>query len=178
MVTTQTELKRFHLRDGRDVWLRPLAASDAPALMALYERLSPQSIRRRFMQLVPACKPADAEALAAVDQVERVAIAVVPDTSERDRIIAVGRFHGDGSERAELAMLVEDDYQHTGLGRLLLARLLEEAERRGLRVLDGIVQYDNQPMLRLLRTSDRQLEVTWHGGDTLDFRLHVTAAAA
>ena len=168
----------YQLRDGRNVWFRPLAASDAPALMALYSRLSPETIRRRFLRLVPALDPAAAEALAAVDQLGRVASAAVPDPSHSDTIVAVGRLHGNDGERAELALLVEDDYQRSGLGRLLLARLLEEADHRGLTALDAIVQYDNQPMLRLLRSSGRPLEVKWGGGDTLVVRLQVAASAA
>jgi GNAT superfamily N-acetyltransferase len=169
----------FTLRDGRSVWLRPLAASDASALMALCGRLSPTTIRRRFMQLVPHCDPAVAMELAAVDQVRRVAIAAVPDPSAADAIVAVGRFHAerDSSDRAEFALLVQDDHQHTGLGRLLLIKLLEAARARGLQVLDGVVLYDNQPMLRLLRSSGQPLEVTWHGGDVLDIRLQVAAQA-
>jgi GNAT superfamily N-acetyltransferase len=181
-VPTRTQQQAYagplRLRDGREVWLRPLAASDAPALMALCGRLSPTTLRRRFMQLVPRCDPAMAERLAAVDQVQRVAIAAVPQPSADDTIVAVGRFHGDGSDHAEFALLVQDDYQHSGLGRVLLNQLLEAARARGLHVLDAVVQYDNQPMLRLLRSSGQPLEVTWHGGDVLDVRLQVAPPAA
>lgn len=169
----------FRLRDGRDVWLRPLRSADAPALVTLFGRLSEQTIRRRFMQHLPNFNLRAAEALTAVDQVRQVAIAAVPDPSASDTIVAVGRFHGDdGGQRAELALLVEDDYQGSGLGQLLLAHLIEEADRRRICVLDGVVQHTNQPMLRLLRSSGRQLDVSWRGGDTLDIRLQVAPRAA
>jgi acetyltransferase len=166
----------FSLRDGRRVWLRPLQASDARALMALYGRLSAETIRRRFMQLVPHCDPHLAEVLAAVDQDQRVAIAAVPDPDASDTIIAVGRFHRGEGDHAEFALLVQDDYQHSGLGRLLLNTLVREADQRGVRVLDGVVLLGNQPMLRLLRSSGRPLDISWHGGDVLDVRLQVRPA--
>jgi acetyltransferase len=163
----------FRLTDGRCVWLRPVTADDAPRLVDLCQRSSPVTLRRRFLRTVVRCNPLEAQRLAAVDQVRRVALAAVPDPAADGPIVAVGRFHADGPERAEFALLVEDAYQHAGLGRLLLGHLLREAARRRLRVLDGYVLHDNAPMLRLLRTSGRPLEVRWDGGDVLSVHLAV-----
>ena len=167
----------FRLGDGRLMWLRPLLAEDAPRLMDLCERLSPSTLRRRFLRSVVRCDPLEAQRLAAVDQVQRVALVAVPDPADDPPIVAVGRFHGDGSEQAELALLVDDAYQHVGLGRLLLGRLVREAVQRRLRVLEGHVLYDNAPMLRLLRTSGQPLEVHWDGGDVLSVQLAVPGYA-
>ena len=153
--------------------LRPLQAEDAPRLLDLCKRLSPSTIRRRFLRSVVRCDPLEAQRLAAVDQVQRVGLVAVPDPADDPPIVAVGRFHGDGSEQAELALLVDDAYQHVGLGRLLLSRLVREAVQRRLRVLEGHVLYDNTPMLRLLRTSGQPLEVHWDGGDVLSVQLAV-----
>ena len=112
---------RFRLADGRLVRLRPLQAEDAPRLMDLCKRLSPSTLRRRFLRSVVRCDPLEAQRLAAVDQVQRVALVAVPDPADDPPIVAVGRFHGDGSEQAVLALLVADAYQHVGLGRLLLS---------------------------------------------------------
>lgn len=168
----------FRLSDGRTVWLRLLNRDDAPNLIELYGRLSPESIRRRFFQVRPSCDPRQAQELAAVDQIRRVAVAAVPDPSATNTIVAVGRFHSDGAERAELALLVEDGYEGNGLGRLLLERLLREARGRRLRVLAGHVLYGNAPILRLLHSLGLPLDVGWHGGDVLDFELSVTAGSA
>ncbi len=163
----------FRLADGRVVWLRLLRAEDAPRLTDLCHRLSPLSLRQRFLHSAVRCDALDVEGLAAVDQVQRVAVAAVADPASEGPILAVGRFHGDGSDRAEMALVVEDAYQHQGLGRLLLGWLVGEAARRGLRVLDGYVLYDNQPILRLLRSSGQPLEVNWDGGNVLSFKLDV-----
>ncbi len=106
-----------------------------------------------------------------------MALVAVPDPSDDPAIVAVGRFHRDGSEQAELALLVDDAYQHVGLGRLLLSCLVREAVQRRLRVLEGHVLYDNTPMLRLLRTSGQPLEVRWDGGDVLSVQLAVPGYA-
>jgi acetyltransferase len=163
----------FGLADGRCVWLRPVTADDAPRLVDLCQRSSPLTLRRRFLRNVVRCSPLEARRLAAVDQVRRVALAAVPHPAADGPIVAVGRFHADGPERAEFALLVEDAYQHAGLGRLLLRHLLRQAARRRLRLLDGYVLYDNAPMLRLLRTSGHPLEVRWDAGDVLSVHLAV-----
>jgi len=172
------DARLFHqLPDGRRLFVRPLRADDAPRLVDLFKRLSPETIRRRFLRARTSCEPAEAEALAAVDQVRRVAIALVSGRAADADIVAVGRFHADADDgTAELSLLVEDAYQHHGLGRRLLRELLVEAHRRRLRALDGYVLFDNAPLLHLLRTSGRPLEVAWHGGDVLDFKLQVEPA--
>jgi len=176
------------LADGQHVWLRPLGAADADALMALRQRLSEETVRRRFLRPQPPCDPQFAFALANVDQQQRVAIAAVPAPDARGPILAVGRFHADadsaaadgdgerGPRRAELALLVEDAYQRQGLGRALLQRIVDEAAQRALGVLYGYTLYDNRPALRLLRTSGHPLHVAWHGGDVLSIELSVQAA--
>lgn len=161
----------FALTDGRSVWLRPLRASDATRLLELRCRLSPQTVRRRFLSTTIACGAEQARELAQVDQVERVAVAVVAEPVADAPIVAVGRFHRESPQRAELALLVEDAYQHLGIGRLLLTRLIRAARRRRLRELVGYVLYNNTPVLGLLRTSGLPLEVKWYGGDLLTIQL-------
>src|SRR5258708_28355245 len=85
---------RFRLGDGRLVWLRPLQAEDAPRLMALCKRLSPNTLRRRFLRSVVRCDPLEAQRLAAVDQVQRGALVAVPDPADDPPSAAVRRFHG------------------------------------------------------------------------------------
>jgi acetyltransferase len=166
------------LADGRRVWLRPLGPADADGLVALRARLSDETVRRRFLRPLPRCDGQLAVDLANVDQQQRVALAAVPAPGARAPILAVGRFHTDAPARAEFALLVEDAYQHLGLGRALLAHLLQEAERHALGVLYGHVLYGNTPVLRLLRASGHPLAITWQGGEVLRVELSVQPAAS
>jgi GNAT superfamily N-acetyltransferase len=178
MSTTSTQTtQRSAAPAQRALRLRPLRADDAPRLIALYQRLSPETIRKRFLRYPGCTDPRQAVELATVDQINRVAFALVTGSGEDEAIVAVGRFHRADDDSAELALLVEDDYQHRGLGRYLLEELIDAAQRLRLQVLDGFVLYNNTSMLRLLRTSGRRLEVGWHGGDVLDFKLLVNVAA-
>ncbi len=68
--------------------------------------------------------------------------------------MAVARYEGaEGSTSAELAMVVDDDLQRTGVGRLMLDRLLDVAVEAGLHRIVADVLSQNSPMLRLLRST-------------------------
>ncbi len=175
-VTAQTVLDGpVCLTDGRVVWFRRLRPDDAPRLVDLCRRLSPETVRRRFLRYRPNCDPRDAVALANVDQVRRVAFAAVPTRGADGPIIAVGRYHVESGSRADLALVVEDGYQHVGLGRALLSRLIADATRQHLEVFDGDVLIDNRPVLQLLRGTRRPLKVGYAGGgDVLHIQLDVS----
>jgi acetyltransferase len=165
----------IRLADGRWVWLRPLRAEDGPRLIDLCRRLSAETLRRRFLRERPMCDPHEADELAAVDQQRQVAFAAVPEPEADGPIVAVGRFHGDGTGRAELALVVEDGYQRLGLGRVLLRRLILEARRQRLRFLDGYTFFTNTPALRLLRASGQPLDVRHYSGNVLEIHLAIGA---
>jgi GNAT superfamily N-acetyltransferase len=75
----------------------------------------------------------------------------------RDR---AGTLHGVGVARyatddddptsAELAILVVDEYQGQGLGKLLVTRLAVEARARGILRLRALVQSDNDVVIGML----------------------------
>ena len=52
-------------------------------------------------------------------------------------------------ESAELAVFVHQDYRNRGLGKAILGQLIEEAKRRGLKRVWGMMDPDNIPLLRL-----------------------------
>jgi len=77
-------------------------------------------------------------------------VAVDPERAEE--IIGVVSFDREGTiERAEYAAEVEDRWQGRGLGLALTRCLIEAALKRGIRVLTGVVLFENARMLNLLR---------------------------
>src|SRR6266446_7949262 len=86
--------------------------------------------------------------------------------------ISVARYEpGEMPGTTEIAIVVEDGWQHRGLGSLLLDALLAAAERRNLRVFTADVLADNRPMLRVLsRLADIRRRESNHGILTLEFQ--------
>lgn len=165
--------EKIELRDGRLVVLRPIRTTDAPLLMDLHSRLSPDSQFYRFFGPKPDLTRAEAEYLADVDFTRRFAIVAATDADGSEHIVAVGRFDiTPDDEEAEVAIVVRDDMQGVGLGRAILERLVQVARGRGVRVLVGEVLTENTRMLDLLRSGG--LEVSEPEGSVVRVTVPVT----
>lgn len=130
-------------------WLlvRPIEPDDVDRLDRFFHRLSPETIYRRFFTLFPEPRPGTLRWLATVDHDDREALVAL----ENDEIVAVARWDraAHRSPDAELAITVEDAWQHRGLGRALVRMLAGEAARHGVIELTATVLTDNRPALGL-----------------------------
>jgi acyl-CoA synthetase (NDP forming)/GNAT superfamily N-acetyltransferase len=136
------------LKDGRTVSIRPIRPSDNDQMMAMWQRLSAESIRMRFF----APRSMTAEQMryfTEVDQHNRVAL--VAQTA--GRIVGVSRFDrlSEDPSTAEFAVLVEDAEQGRGIGTALLRALFEPARDLGVTGFVGDVLRSNNRMLHVLR---------------------------
>ncbi|HEY3943989.1 MAG TPA: GNAT family N-acetyltransferase [Solirubrobacteraceae bacterium] len=115
------------LTDARVALLRPLDSSDRERIVAAFDRLSEESRYRRFFAPLLQLSDRSLEYLTDIDHSDHEGIiALDPGT---DELIGVARYvRGEpGSDRAEAAVVVADDWQHVGLGRALLERLVARA---------------------------------------------------
>ncbi len=138
------------LRDGAAIRLRPIRPDDTLGLLALYDRLSPESLYFRFFA-VPDKDRGKAEYLTHVDYDQRYA--VVAETG--GAIVGVARFERikERPTHAEVAFTVADDFQGRGLGSRLFRRLAELALARGIAVFEAEVLKNNESMLRIFERS-------------------------
>ena len=136
------------LKDGRAVTVRPIDPGDAGLLVELHGRLSPRTRELRFHGPKPRLLPWEAEYLARADPGAHVALVATVVEEGSERIVADGRIEKDGGS-GDVALLVRDDYQGAGLGRILLDQLLEAAPHLGVERLSFLVLPQNQGMLRL-----------------------------
>ena len=127
---------------------RPVRADDATLLCQLWDRLSPDTVYRRFHAPLHH-PPAGAERLVHVDHDLREALVAVVG----DDVVGVARYDRSPADRstAEFAVVVEDAWQGVGVGRQLLAELSGLAARRGVRTLTATVQADNDRVIGLIR---------------------------
>ncbi len=127
---------------------RPVQPDDGPLLCRLWDRLSAETVYRRIHAPLRS-PPADAHRFVEVDHDLREALVAVVG----DEVVGVARYDRpvDDPSTAEIAVLVEDDWQGMGLGRQLLGELTTLAGRRGVRTVTATVQPDNAPVLSLVR---------------------------
>jgi GNAT superfamily N-acetyltransferase len=130
--------------DGLRYQVRPIRPDDAVRLRALHARLSPHSRYLRFFSFHPVLADEEVRRFTTVDYVRRLALVAL----DGDEIIAVGRFDREpGTSEAEVAFVVADDYQHHGIGSLLLDELVRAGRRRGIAVFCASTLAENQAML-------------------------------
>jgi GNAT superfamily N-acetyltransferase len=136
--------------DGAIVHMRPIRPEDGPRLIRFHEGLSSQSVYRRFFYMHLRLSSAEIERFTHVDYVHRLALVVV----DGERLVAVGRYERiPGTSEAEVAFVVADEFQHHGIGTLLLEHLADAAVTRGIATFVAQTQTENHHMLDVFMRS-------------------------
>src|SRR5260221_3463071 len=126
------------------VGLARLESSDGQALRRLFFRLSPTTLYRRFHSPIVRPEQAHPERLLDVDHHDREAVVAVVD----GEIVGVARYaRWKGTSRADLAVVVADDWQRQGLATRMLSALEVLARAAGIQSFTATVQGDNPPAL-------------------------------
>ena len=157
---------RAVLRDGSPVCLRAIRPDDKVRMRNAFERLSPQTVYRRFFHYLKALGSGALREATELDFHDQVGLALTVGEGTGERLIAVGKFVRvtPGADCAEMAFVVADDYQGRGAATLLLQHLLHAARGLGIRELIALVLEDNREMLELLENSKLPLRQTVERG--------------
>ena len=160
-----TEVRDVRLRDGREVSVRPTRTSDSGAMQELFYRLPEQDVRSRFFLKLSSLTDAAAQHLCSVDYEQEMAFAAVVGSPERERIVAASSYYlNPGTGLAEVAYMVDPEWQGAGLGGLLHSRMFEYARERGVRGFKADVLMSNQRMLRVFKRAGHELSVEQDAG--------------
>jgi RimJ/RimL family protein N-acetyltransferase len=139
------------LPDGRRTRIRPIAPGDKALLQEGLQRLSPDSVRRRFLGPKPRLSAAELRYLTEVDGRDHIALVAVDD-EDRERLIGVARCVRckDDAGTAEMAIVVADAWQGHGVGHFLAEALAHAAAEVGVRRFSAVILADNVGAQRLL----------------------------
>ena len=144
-------IRPLELDDGAALRMRPIRPDDEPRLVELFHRLSPRTVYQRFFRAYERLPDQWYHRFAHVDYRARLALVAEQQEAGGPLLHAVARYEpGEAGGATEIAIVVEDAWQHRGLGAMLLDALLAAAEARGLRRFTADVLADNRPMLRIL----------------------------
>ncbi len=138
-------------RDGEEILIRLGRPQDAAAVAAMHERCSQQSRYFRYFAPMSAWRE---ENLNRISGGHRGAALVV--TSVPGAVVALGNLfpiEPGVAEVGEIAVIVEDEWHHRGIGRLVIDHLIEVARRQGFDTLVAYVLAGNRSMLALLEGS-------------------------
>jgi len=145
------------LRDGRPVLIRAARADDRERLVTAFQGLDRQTIYTRYFSFRKGISETELKRLEEAD-FGRYMLLVATLGSGNDETIIAGAscVVTDASgpvPTAELAFMVEEDYQRQGLAGQMLAAICGLARQRGIARLEADVLAENPAMLAVFRRS-------------------------
>jgi len=144
---------QYTLRDGTQVLLRPVVPDDRERIQNGMPALSSESRYFRFFTSAARLSDQQLRYFSEVDQRKHVAWVALDSSNPKHPGLGVARFIRiyEKPTMAEMAFAVIDEYQHRGLGSILLAILYLMAEAGGVQVLRAIVLPENRKVCNWLR---------------------------
>jgi CRP-like cAMP-binding protein len=161
------------LRDGTDVWLRPLLARDRDEFSATIARQTDEWRHRRFFSAVKP-SPALLDYLTHLDYLGHFAWAVgAPHPVDGVGAARFIRLHEEPTV-AELGFEVADEWHGHGIGTLLLGALGAAATRVGIETFRAEVLYENRAMRAVMNKAGAHWEHAETGVMQTAFPVHAT----
>ncbi|MBI5582182.1 MAG: GNAT family N-acetyltransferase [Deltaproteobacteria bacterium] len=139
------------LKDGRPVIVRAIRADDKEKIDRAFRNLEKESVYTRLFTHKMELTEKDMKKLTEIDFEREVALVVTLGSRSNEVIIGSGRYFAfegtDGQRHAEVAFLVEEDYQGQGLARTIMRHLAAIARSRGIAFFEAEVLPENKAML-------------------------------
>jgi GNAT superfamily N-acetyltransferase len=161
------------LRNGLAVTIRPLRSDDRQRIAEAIQRLGPESIYTRLFTYRTELTQAGLDRIMSVDPAHAAALVVTAGEGDSETVIGTGRYiesaPGHTERTAEIAFVVEEDYQGLGIAGRLLHHLADVARTRGIVAFEADVLAENKSMLAVFARSGLPMRKERDGGT-----VHVT----
>ncbi len=157
------EERRETLRNGVEVLVRPIRASDEEALQRLFYELSNESRYQRFMAHKSVHSHEEMRRLVDADYAASVALVVTEPAA--GAIVAMARYDVDlGTGFADIAFVVRDDWQRLGVGTCLMRRMIEIGRSKAVAGFTADVLPGNLGMMLVFQQSGLVVQSRFDGG--------------
>jgi acetyltransferase len=149
------DVEQWTSKDGSSLTIRPIRPEDEPMMVAFHQRLSERSVYFRYFHLLNLGQRTAHERLTRIcfiDYDREMALVAEREggPSGGSEILGVGRLtRTHGTNDAEMAILVSDDFHHRGLGTELLRRLIDIAGREKVERITADILAENRTMQRI-----------------------------
>jgi len=151
--------KKIVLKNGLEILIRPLKYTDKKELLKFYSELSDKSRRQLFQNHRPVetwrtvrIKSASLYTNGlAVDFKKTYSLVAVIEEGDVFKIIGDGRFFIDKSNiRAELYLVVHENYRGKGVGTKLMDEMLQVLKQLKVKEVYCYIDSDNLHMIKLI----------------------------
>jgi len=141
--------------DNAEVAIRPIRPEDEPLLVNFHHTLSERSVYLRYFHWMKLEQRTEHERLTRmcfIDYDRQMAfVAERQDPADGSRqIVAVGRLvKSHTADEAELAVIVSDQFQQRGIGKIIVQQLVDFARDEKLGRITATVLFENRPMQKI-----------------------------
>jgi len=141
----------IELGDGRNLLIRPILPEDEPSLTETFGKLTPEEVRLRFFVQKKTLSHMAAARFTQLDFDREMALVLTdPGVAGETEIYGVVHITADpDNEEAEYAIVIRGEMTGMGLGIVLMRRIIDYAQGRGIKLIHGDVLRENSTMLRL-----------------------------
>ena len=151
-----TLLATTHRLDGGlRVRLRLTRPSDAARVRGFLERLSPETRQRRFLSPMPHVSEAVVDHFTFYDPRERLVIAATTPGIGGEEIVGLGDVSFLSTGVAEIGLVVEEEHQSRGIGRLIAEAIASIAVSRGATRLKAEMLDSSPAVMKVLASIGR-----------------------
>ncbi len=154
------------LDDGTKIKFRPIHPTDTTRMRDLFYKLSEGTIYYRFGWNMKKFPQKQIQDFVYIDHRNEVAIVgTLPEAAEEEEIIAFGGYYLDKkTNRAEVALVVLDEWQNRGIGTFMLKYLSGIARKDGIRGFTAEIQTTNRTMQAVMHKLDGKVDSSLEGG--------------
>jgi len=141
--------------DSLKVTLRPAKPADEDAIDAFLKIVSSDRIYSRFQ--TKTAPEGHAQAMAYADGRGTVSILAFAESDGQERLAGIGMYGTKDMplSTGDVGLLVHQDYQERGLGKMLVRELTSKARMNGLKRLEFMYAADNDHMRRIIASAHR-----------------------
>ena len=167
MLDARNYLASETLRNGLAIRIRALRPDDGERIVEAFNKLEPETIYTRFFRYKKDVSEADLKMIREMDFEHRVALVATLIENGREIVIASSSYSVYKDSTAELAFVVEEDYQGLGIARRLLRHLGIIAREQGITTFTAEVLFQNVAMLKVFKASGWPMTSTTEDGSVL-----------
>ena len=158
------EEREAQLPAGEHMLVRPVRMTDEELLQDLFYRLSNDSTYKRFMGYKKSHPHQEMAELVNLDAEDSVGVVVCSDDEGR-QIVGMARYDVDpATNLADIAFVVQDEWQGRGVGTVLMKSMAEIGRARGLDGFTADVLASNKSMMMVFHRSGLQVNADLEGG--------------
>jgi acyl-CoA hydrolase/RimJ/RimL family protein N-acetyltransferase len=147
------------LDDGTKIKFRPIHPTDLSRMRDLFYRLSKGTVYYRFGWNMKQIPMQQIQNFVFIDHRKEIGIVgTIPRGAEEEIISFSGYYLDEKTNRAEVALVVRDDWQNRGIGSFMIKYLARIAKKDGIRGFTAEVHTANKTMQAVMHKLDGKVQ--------------------